>query len=75
MPGLHTDSWDEPVIGSWFRRMSAGAKEVMVSRAGREAVLTATHVAYSCLVLYQDAQTTALLLQNLGPVVTSLQPT
>lgn len=73
--GLQIDSRDEPIIGSWFRRMSAGAKEVMQSPAGREAVLTATHVADSRLVLYQDAQTTALLLQNLGPVITALQPT
>jgi hypothetical protein len=37
--------------------------------------VTAVHAVDSHLVLRRDAQTTALLLQNLGPVLTSLQPT
>lgn len=38
-------------------------------------MLTATHAADSRLILAQDAQVTAMMLQNLGPVLASLQPT
>lgn len=73
--GLQVDDRDEPVIGSWFRRMRAAAKEVTRSPAAREAALTAAHAADTRLVLAQDAAVTATLLQNLGPVIASLQPT
>jgi hypothetical protein len=66
---------DEPVIGSWFRRMRAGARQAIHSPAAAEAALTAIHAADSRLILAQDAMTTATLLQNLGPVIASLQPT
>jgi hypothetical protein len=73
--GLLIESRDEPVIGSWFRKMRAGVDEIVQSPRGREAVLTATHVVDSRLVLAQDAYVTATFLQNLGPVIESLQPT
>jgi len=41
----------------------------------QEAALTGVHAADSRLVLAQDAEVTARLLQNLGPVIGSLQPT
>jgi hypothetical protein len=72
---LQIESRDEPVIGSWFRRMQVGAKKIAQSPGGREAMLTAVHAVDARVTLYQDAQTTALLLQNLGPVIQSLQPT
>lgn len=73
--GLRIEDRDEPVIGSWFRRMWASAKEILRSPAGHEAVGVATHMADTRLVLAQDAAVTATLLQNLAPVIASLQPT
>jgi hypothetical protein len=72
---LIVEERNEPVIGSWFRTLRATAKQAAVSPAGREAVLTATHAADTRLILAQDAQITATLLQNLAPVLQSLQPT
>jgi hypothetical protein len=72
--GLQVDDRDEPVIGSWFRRMRAAAKEVTRTPAAREAALTAAHAADTRLVRAQDAAVTATLLQNLGPGIASLQP-
>lgn len=66
---------DEPVIGSWFRRLLASSEKAAQTPAGREALLTALHVADSRLVQAQDAYVTATLLQNVGPVLQSLQPT
>jgi hypothetical protein len=73
--GLQVSSRDDPVLGSWFRRMLATMKEAVRSPAAREATLTATHLIDRRLVLAQDAAVTATLLQNLGPTLTSLQPT
>jgi hypothetical protein len=73
--GLRITDRAEPVIGSWFRRMTARAKQGLQSPMAQEAVLTGVHVADSRLVLAQDALVTAQLLQNLGPVIASLQPT
>jgi hypothetical protein len=66
---------DTPVIGSWFRAMRATLAQLVRSPAGREAALSAAHAADSRLILAQDAYVTATFLQNLGPVITSLQPT
>jgi hypothetical protein len=65
----------DPVIGSWFRRMTARAQQGLQSPTGQDAVLTGVHAADSRLVLAQDAEVTARLLQNLAPVIGSLQPT
>jgi hypothetical protein len=73
--GLYIKERNDPVVGSWFRRMAAGAKEVMQSPAGHEAMLVVEHALDSRLVLAQDAEVTARLLQNLGPVIGALQPT
>lgn len=68
--GLVVASRQAPVIGSWFRRMRA----VLRSPAGEEVLATTAHVADSRFVLRPDAEVTAMLLQNLGPVITALQP-
>ena len=73
--GLAVEERDEPVIGSWFQRLRAGLGQAMHSPAAAEAALTALHAADSRLLLPQDAMVTATLLQNLGPVIASLQPT
>ena len=66
---------DDPVIGSWFRTIRATAKQAATSPIAQEAALTAAHVADAHLILAKDAQVTATLMQNLGPVLQSLQPT
>ncbi|WP_156960427.1 response regulator transcription factor [Amycolatopsis taiwanensis] len=65
---------DDPVLGSWFRRMRARMRPA-ASRLGRETALMAAHALDSRLVLAQDATVTATMMQNLGPVLTSLQST
>jgi hypothetical protein len=69
--GLDITGRDEPVIGSWFRQVRAALR----SPTAKEAALVAAHMADSHLLLAQDAAVTATMLQNLGPVITSLQPT
>ncbi|MCF3960312.1 hypothetical protein [Streptomyces fuscigenes] len=70
---------DRPVLGSWFRNMRAGVRTAVRSEATREAAREAAgvamHIADTRLVLAQDAAVTATLMQNLGPVITSLGPT
>ena len=61
--GLGVVERDDPILGSWFRRLRAS-----------ELGAVAAHAADSRLVLAQDAQVASTLLANLGPVVTSLQP-
>ena len=73
--GLAVEERDPPVLGSWFRRLRAGVKRAVDSGLAEDVALTAVHAAGTRLVLYQDAQVTALMLQNLGPVITSLRPT
>jgi hypothetical protein len=73
--GLRIIDRAEPVIGSWFRRMTARAQRGLQSQMAQDAVLTGVHAADSRLVLAQDAEVTARLLQNLAPVIGSLQPT
>jgi DNA-directed RNA polymerase specialized sigma24 family protein len=66
---------EDPVFGSWFRRMWARVRVGVRSPAGRELAKVAAHAAESRLVLAQDANVTATMLQHLGPVLTALQPT
>lgn len=73
--GLRIIDRGVPVLGSWFRQMRAAVGKAMRSRAARESVLIAAHVADTRVVLAQDAAVTATLLQNLGPVITSLANT
>jgi hypothetical protein len=69
--GLYIASREDPVHGSWFRSLLAGAR----SPAARQALAVAAHAAESRLVLEQDAIVTATLMQNVGPLITALQPT
>jgi hypothetical protein len=73
--GLRIIDRSDPVIGSWFRQMRAGTRDVARSPRGKEIAATALHAADTRLVLAQDAAVTATLMQNLGPVLTSLHPT
>jgi len=73
--GLRIESRDDPILGSWFRRMWATVTEKLRTPAGREAVLVAAHAAETRLVLAPDADVTAKLLQGVGPVITALQST
>ncbi|MFE7113588.1 hypothetical protein ACFU98_46390 [Streptomyces sp. NPDC057575] len=73
--GLHVQLREDPVIGSWFRRIWVALDRTARSEAVREGALTAAHVADTRLVLAQDATITATLLQNLGPVLASLEST
>ena len=72
--GLRIADRDNPVLGSWFRRMTARARDGMRSQASQDAALTAAHAIDARLVLGQDAEVTAKLLENLGPVISALQP-
>jgi RNA polymerase sigma-70 factor (sigma-E family) len=66
---------EQPIVGSWFRRMRATAKAALDSESAHDIAMTAVHVADTKLVLAQDASITATLLSNLAPVIASLQPT
>jgi hypothetical protein len=72
--GLRIVDRDDPVIGSWFRRMTSRMGDGMRSPASQDAALTAAHALDSRLILGQDAEVTAKLLENLGPVISALQP-
>jgi hypothetical protein len=69
--GLVISSRQPPVSGSWFRRMRAALR----TPVGEEALATAAHMADARLVQRPDAEVTAMLLQNLSPTLTALQPT
>lgn len=73
--GLVISARDEPIIGSWFRRMTASVRSAMGSPAARDALGAAGHLADNHLSLPQDATITATLMHNLGPVIQSLHPT
>jgi transcriptional regulator with XRE-family HTH domain len=62
---------DDPVTGSWYRQVRAALR----TPAAQEAALVAAHAADARLILAQDAAITATMLQNLGTVITALQPT
>ncbi|MGA2826283.1 MAG: CHAT domain-containing protein [Streptosporangiaceae bacterium] len=73
--GLIISEPGEPIIGSWFRRMTASLKVGLHSPVAHDAAVTAAHAADSRWLLAQDATVTATLLHNVGPVLQSLQPT
>ena len=73
--GLRIEGREDPVIGSWFRQMVAGVRAAAQSTAGQEAAWAAAHAVESRLVLGQDAEVTARLLQNVAPVLGALHPT
>lgn len=67
--GLAVTGGDEPVVGSWFRRLRASAQTAADSVPGR----TAMHAVESALVTKLDAEITANLMRNLGPVIESVK--
>ena len=73
--GLVISARDAPIIGSWFRRMTASVKSAMDSPVARDAAANVGHAADHRLSLAQDATVTATLMHNLGPVLQSLHPT
>jgi hypothetical protein len=73
--GLHIEQRDEPVLGSWFQRMRAVAKQAVSSPGGREAIETAAHGLDMRLILAQDAQVTATLMLNVPALLQSLDHT
>ena len=72
---LAIEERDEPIIGSWFRKLRAGVKQAVNTPAAQDALLTAAHAVDTRMVLAQDAVMTATLLQGVAPVIASLQPT
>ncbi|HEV2343456.1 MAG TPA: hypothetical protein VGS97_05130 [Actinocrinis sp.] len=73
--GLEITHRDNARRGSWFRQMRAGVRKAAGSRVAQDTAAMAAHAVETRTVLAQDAAYTAMLLQNLGPVLTSLQPT
>lgn len=73
--GLEVLDREDPILGSWFRRMRATISRAARSQAVREGALTAAHIADAHLVLPLDAANTATMMQNVGPLLTALQPT
>lgn len=73
--GGHIEHRDDPMFGSWFRRMWARVGRATHSPLAHEATILAAHAVESRLVHAQDATVTATMMQNLGPVLTALQPT
>jgi hypothetical protein len=59
------DRRDRPVIGSWLRRIEASVKRAAKTPAAGEALPASA----------QDPSVTAILLQNVGPLLQALHPT
>lgn len=72
--GLTIVERDTPVLGSWFRRMRAAGNRAAHSPATREAVTSIVGAADAWLAR-PEAEVTATLMQNLGAVISALQPT
>jgi hypothetical protein len=73
--GLEITVRGEPELGSWFLRMRAKLSGKVPPELARDAAATLAHAAESRLVTAQEAQITAMMMQNLGPVLGALQPT
>lgn len=73
--GLTIVERDTPVLGSWLRRMRAAVGRATRSPAAREVVRSAVHTADARFLQRPDAEVTAILMQNLSPLIGSLQPT
>jgi hypothetical protein len=73
--GIQVVSQDDPIVGSWYRRIQAKINQYSDSSLPHEAAVVAAHAAEARLVLAQDAAITATMLQNLAPVIGALQPT
>lgn len=73
--GIQVEHMDDPIFGSWLRRMRGKAADAARSPLAREVALTAAHAADVRLSLAQDADVTSIMMKNLGPVLAALQPT
>jgi hypothetical protein len=73
--GLDIIERDEPIVGSWFRRMRATLIGGAQSHAGQEVLAAAAHRADLELVLRPEAEVAALWMVNLAPLITSLENT
>jgi hypothetical protein len=73
--GAHIEHRDDPIRGSWSRRMRAKIRILLDSPVGNEAKNLTLHAAETRLVHAQDAAVTATLLQNLGSVLVAVQTT
>jgi hypothetical protein len=71
--GGHIEHREDPIIGSWFRRMRARITRAAQSPNSQEAMTMVAHAAEARLVHAQDATVTSTMMQNLGPVLTALQ--
>jgi hypothetical protein len=69
--GLYPVGREDPVVGSWFRRMLAAAR----SPATSDPMASFVHALETRYLLRPDAQNTALLMQNLAPLIGSLTST
>ncbi|OLR90195.1 hypothetical protein [Actinokineospora bangkokensis] len=66
--GARVSSREDPVLGSWFRRMGARLRVAAGSELGLEARL-----ALEQKLQQQNAANAAALMQNLGPLLTAIQ--
>lgn len=73
--GARIEDRDDPILGSWFRRMGAKTAALANSPAGREVAATALHAAESHFVHAKDADITETMMRNLPPLITALEPT
>lgn len=73
--GLEVSRRDDPIIGSWFRNIKARLRNFARTPLGQEATVLALHAAKNNLVHMQEAEIAAKLLENVGPVIESLQNT
>jgi len=64
---------DDPVLGSWFRRIHAKLTGAARSPIAREAMTSAAHAMESRFVHARDAAVTKDLMSNLGPLIKSLE--
>jgi hypothetical protein len=74
MAGLQIYSRDDPVSGSWSRRMWAAVGKESKATAAREAELRATRIKDPYLAFAHDAAITATLMANHEQVLDALAP-
>jgi hypothetical protein len=73
--GLIITDREDPVVGSWFRRMRAKLAGAAQSPAGQQALADVAYRAELELVLRPEAEVTASLMANLASLITSLHDT
>jgi hypothetical protein len=73
--GLTIDDRDEPVLGSWFRRMRARLTGAARSPAAQDALADLVQRTELEVVLRPEAEVTAHLMASLAPLITSMERT